>query len=295
MELHTKRLLLRPWRDDDAAALYKYASDPKVGPVAGWSPHTSVENSRGIIRDVLSANETYALVLIGTDEAIGSLGLMTAKSVYSADTGENEGEIGYWIGVPFWGQGLIPEAVNELLRHGFEDLGLYAIWCGYYDGNEKSKRVQEKCGFRYHHTENDKICPMIDERRTEHFTRLLRKEWQKIMTTNIIGDVAVIHSETPLITDVQSALDIIASVGYEYNISKIALNKAAFSEDFFRLSTGFAGDVAQKFVNYGYSVAIIGDFSKYTSKPLRDYMYECNNGKHLFFVGDEREAIERLA
>ena len=62
---------------------------------------------------------------------------------------DTEGEIGYWIGVPFWGKGLIPEAVRELARHGFEDLKLDKTWCGYFDGNEKSKRVQEKCGFHF--------------------------------------------------------------------------------------------------------------------------------------------------
>lgn len=114
------------------------------------------------------------------------------------------------------------------------------------------------------------------------------------MTTKTIDDIAVINNETPLITDAQSALDLISSVGYEHNVTKIAINKAAISEDFFRLSTGLAGEVAQKFVNYGYRLAIIGDFSRYTSKPLRDYIYECNNGKHLNFVADENEAVRKL-
>jgi rifampin ADP-ribosylating transferase len=114
------------------------------------------------------------------------------------------------------------------------------------------------------------------------------------MDTKIIGDIAVINSKTPIITDTQTALDLIASVGFEYGISKIAINKAAILEDFFRLSTGFAGEITQKFVTYGYRLVIIGDFSGYTSKPLRDYIYECNNGKHLNFVPDEREAVGRL-
>ncbi|MDR1157019.1 MAG: DUF4180 domain-containing protein [Oscillospiraceae bacterium] len=114
------------------------------------------------------------------------------------------------------------------------------------------------------------------------------------MTTKTIGDLAVIHSDTPLITDAQSALDLIASVGFEYDVTKIAINKAAISEDFYRLSTGLAGQVVQKFVNYGYRLAIIGNFSGYTSKPLRDYIYECNNGRHLNFVADEDEAVRKL-
>ncbi len=114
------------------------------------------------------------------------------------------------------------------------------------------------------------------------------------MDIKIIGDIAVINSQTPFITDTQSALDLIASVGYEHNIMKIAINKAAVSEDFFRLSTGLAGEVAQKFVTYGCNLAIVGDFSGYTSKPLCDYIYECNKGKHLNFVADEDEAIQKL-
>lgn len=174
--LETPRLLLRPWEEGDAEALYKYAKDPAVGPIAGWPPHTSVGNSREIIRTILSAPETYAVVLKRTDEPVGSIGLMFGHTVHSAEIADDEAEIGYWIGVPFWGQGLIPEAVRRLLRHGFEDLGLQAVWCGYYDGNTQSRRVQEKCGFRYSHTEEGKTSPLGDVR-TEHFTRLTRAEW----------------------------------------------------------------------------------------------------------------------
>jgi RimJ/RimL family protein N-acetyltransferase len=83
----------------------------------------------------------------------------------------DETEIGYWIGAPYWGQGFIPEAVHCLMRHAFDDLGMAAVWCGYFDGNEKSKRVSEKCGFRLHHTENNKKCPLINETKTRHLTR----------------------------------------------------------------------------------------------------------------------------
>ena len=96
----------------------------------------------------------------------------------SAPMRTHEAEIGYWIGVPYWGQGLIPEAVRALQRRCFEALGCTAVWCGYYDGNEKSKRVQEKCGFVYHHTERDKLCPLGDLR-TEHCTYLTKEDWQR--------------------------------------------------------------------------------------------------------------------
>ena len=176
MELTTERLLLRTWKETDAESLYEYAKDPEVGPIAGWPVHTSVENSREIIRGVLSAEETYAVCLQEDGKAIGSIGLMigTASNLNLPDT---EGEIGYWIGVPFWGQGFIPEAVKELLCHGFEDLKLNKIWCGYFEGNIKSKRVQEKCGFIYHHTNKDIDWKLMGDIRTEHVTCMSRENW----------------------------------------------------------------------------------------------------------------------
>ena len=127
MIIETDRLILRPWREDDAEELFKYASDPEVGPPAGWQPHTSVENSREIIRKILSAPETYAVCLKENGKPIGSIGF------HRADLAEldDEYELGYWIGKPFWGQGLIPEAARELLRRAFQDLEMRAVWCGY--------------------------------------------------------------------------------------------------------------------------------------------------------------------
>lgn len=72
---------------------------------------------------------------------------------------------------------MIPEAVRALQKHAFLDLGCSAMWCGYYDGNEKSKRCQEKCGFKYHHTEENKPCTLMGDVRTEHFTYLTKEQW----------------------------------------------------------------------------------------------------------------------
>ena len=177
MRLETERLILRPWLSSDAESLYKYAKDPEVGPIAGWPPHTSVENSREIIKNVLSADETYAVCLKEDNKAIGSIGLMIGNAG-NLDLTDTEGEIGYWIGVPFWGKGYIPESAKELIRHGFEDLKLEKIWCGYIDGNIKSKRVQEKCGFTYHHTNRDIHWKLMDDIRTEHVTCLVREKWR---------------------------------------------------------------------------------------------------------------------
>ena len=175
----TERLILRPWAETDAGDLYRYAKDDRVGPIAGWPPHSSVDNSAEIIRTVFSAPETYAVCLKEDNRAIGSIGLMIgARS--DKEIPDTEGEIGYWIGVPFWGRGYIPEAVREIQRHAFEDLGCTALWCGYYDGNGKSKRVQEKCGFTFHHTEEGVDCLLVGDVRTEHFTYLSREKWSPL-------------------------------------------------------------------------------------------------------------------
>lgn len=178
MQLETKRLILRPWEESDAEELYRYAKDPAVGPIAGWPPHTSVENSLEVIRGVLSEPETYAVVLKETGKPAGSVGILLPGKG-NAPMKENEAEVGYWIGVPYWGLGLIPEAVNELLRRCFEDLSCAAVWCACFDGNTRSKRVQEKCGFTYHHTEKDKFCALLGDTRTEHFTRLTKADWSR--------------------------------------------------------------------------------------------------------------------
>lgn len=180
--LKTERLILRPWHMEDAQALYEYARDPRVGPIAGWPVHTGVDNSREIIRDVLSKEETYAVALKGDSRPVGSIGLISSEEDgWTLETGS--GEIGYWIGVPFWGRGLIPEAVRELMRHGFEDLGLRTLWCGYYEGNDRSRRVQEKCGFVYHHTEHGRLCPLMHETRITHFSCITKEQWRQ----NILG------------------------------------------------------------------------------------------------------------
>ena len=106
--------------------------------------------------------------------------------------------------------------------------------------------------------------------------------------------VAVCENEDIVIKDGQSALDFAINIGYEHDCYNIALNKAAITDDFFKLSTGIAGEVVQKFINYGYRLAIIGDFAGYTSKPLHDFIYECNNGNHLYFVASEDEAVRKL-
>lgn len=178
MTLETKRLILRPWDPEDAEELYQYAKDPAVGPPAGWPPHTSVDNSRQIIKTVLSQPEVYA-VCLKDGKPIGSIGLHLKGSTDMTDQ-DTECELGYWLGKPYWGQGLIPEAARELLRHAFMELGMQAVWCGYYEGNEKSRRVQEKLGFEFHHKTEKVDVPLLQEVRTGHCNLMTKQRWQKV-------------------------------------------------------------------------------------------------------------------
>lgn len=107
--------------------------------------------------------------------------------------------------------------------------------------------------------------------------------------------VAVIGERDFHIANAQDALDMIATVNYEHHCNRIALYKSSLADDFFVLSTGMAGEVLQKFINFCTKLAIIGEHGNYTSKPLNDFIYECNNGNDIFFVETETEAVKRLS
>ena len=93
---------------------------------------------------------------------------------------DDECELGYWLAQPFWGRGYMPEAAGELLRRAFEELGMTTVWCGYYDGNQKSKRVQEKLGFVFHHTCDELPVPLLNEVRVGHTTVMTKEHWKEI-------------------------------------------------------------------------------------------------------------------
>lgn len=114
----------------------------------------------------------------------------------------------------------------------------------------------------------------------------------KVINENTV--ITIIDSDSIVISDVQSAIDIMMNAKYASNSDYIAINKEALAEDFFILSSGLAGDILQKFTIYKTKVAIYGDFSKYTSKPLRDFIYESNNGNSFFFVDTKEKAIQIL-
>ncbi len=175
--LTTERLILRHWEESDAEELFRYAKDPDIGPAAGWKAHKSVDESRDIIKNVFCSDEAYAVCLKDDNRAIGAIELRLNGRSNLTDR-DDECELGFWIAKPFWGRGLIPEATREMLRHAFEDLGMNRVWCGYYDGNEKSKRAQEKCGFRYQYTKENVDVVLLGEKRTEHINSMTTEEWK---------------------------------------------------------------------------------------------------------------------
>lgn len=114
------------------------------------------------------------------------------------------------------------------------------------------------------------------------------------MNIEVKNNVAIVRETGVLITDGQSALDLIATVKYETGCEAMVLPKSALSEDFFRLPTGLAGEVLQKFINYHMRLAVVGDYSGDTSKNLKDFLYESNKGSSVLFLADEAEAVTRL-
>lgn len=149
---------MRPWRETDADALFKYASDPEVGPRAGWPPHQSVEESLEIIRTVFGGPAMWAVELKETHEAIGCVGYLPAE--YSnLEIPNDQCEIGYWIGKPYWGQGICTEAMKAVVDFCFEK-GFTVLWGDFFPENPASGKVMEKLGFK--DTGRTVICPNLE-------------------------------------------------------------------------------------------------------------------------------------
>ena len=144
--LTTERLILRPWRQDDLEDFFSYASVDGVGQMAGWKPHESREESQVILQRFIDKKRVFAIEYQG--KAIGSLGIEEYDEKIMPELADKKcREIGYVLAKPYWGQGLMPEAVKRVIRWLFEEVGLDVILCAHFDWNNQSHRVQEKCGF----------------------------------------------------------------------------------------------------------------------------------------------------
>ena len=144
--METNRLLLRPWRERDAEALFKYASNPDVGPRAGWPPHKTVKESKGIIRTVFNNDTTWAIELKETGEPIGCIGYLPSDGC-KIPARDGEPLVGYWIAKPYWNQGICTEALQAMLDHIRNTTDYKSLISGHFVDNSASGRVMEKCGF----------------------------------------------------------------------------------------------------------------------------------------------------
>lgn len=181
MILTTERMVLRPFRESDAPALFEYAKDDRIGPIAGWPPHKSIEESLEIIQTIFMPREVFAVTLKEEDRVIGMVGLLIGEDSNFKVAGD-EAELAYWIGVPYWGQGLIPEAAKAVIEYAFTDLKMTALWCGFYESNFQSFRAQEKCGFEIVRTEAQQYNQFMDEYRQEHVSHLSKARWRQLFS-----------------------------------------------------------------------------------------------------------------
>ena len=150
--LKTERLTLRPWTEDDLNDLYEYASVDGVGQMAGWLPHKSIDDSRGILKSFIDGKKTFAIDFCG--KAIGSLGVELYDEKLLPEFDKKRGrEIGYVLSKDYWGRGFMPEAVSAVIKYLFEVEKLDFLVCGHFTDNLRSRRVQEKCGFRHYKLE----------------------------------------------------------------------------------------------------------------------------------------------
>ena len=167
MIIHTQRLCLRPWSDADAPALFELARDPRIGMLCGWKPFELIDDAREALSTVLVANDSYAVTLSSTGELVGSIALRV-----DADSPEaTVADIGYWIGVPYWGNGYASEAGRAIIERA-KERGVETIILKYFDGNDASRRVSEKLGFTWRSREEGVEYPLIGKRLTVHCTEL---------------------------------------------------------------------------------------------------------------------------
>ena len=173
--LHTKRLILRPWKMKDLDDFYAYASVDGVGQMAGWLPHNNVDETKEILNKFMKGKKTFALE--NQCKVIGSLGIEYYDEKEFPEFAILKGrEIGYVLSKDYWGQGLMPEAVNEVIRYLFEDVGLDFIFCGHFLSNQQSGKVQEKCGFK--HYKNRMFETRIGKIEETEENILFKAEWE---------------------------------------------------------------------------------------------------------------------
>ena len=168
----TDRLVLRPWSLNDKYDLYNYAKNPNIGLMCGWRPHTDLNNSEEILKMVLMNDKTFAITL--NDISIGSIGYMT-KGESNINLDDNEVEIGYWLAEEYWNNGYMTEALNALINYLQQELHYNNLYCAYFEENNRSKRVLEKCNFRFTYIINSYHIPLLDRDTNLYVTKYGKK------------------------------------------------------------------------------------------------------------------------
>lgn len=146
--LETERMILRPWKIEDLEDFYEYAKNQNVGPNAGWEPHKDKEVSLKILQAFIQKDEVRAIVYKENGKVIGSIGIHNDKK----REGTGAKMIGYVLSETYWGKGLMPEAVKAVVTYLFEEENINVISIYHYPFNTRSKKVIEKCGFKYEGT-----------------------------------------------------------------------------------------------------------------------------------------------
>lgn len=186
-EVVTNRLILRPWKLSDSKDLYEYAKSELVGPGAGWKPHKAEDESKEVIRMFIKNNDSYAIVLKKENKVIGGIGLHKRKPDSSLSDLEQR-EIGYVLNPNYWGNEYVPEAVKALIDYGFLEMKLDLVWCGHYDFNSNSRRVNEKCGFNYKFTRIEKLRALDNIEVNVLYYNILRNEYENDHLNNYLRD-----------------------------------------------------------------------------------------------------------
>jgi RimJ/RimL family protein N-acetyltransferase len=209
----TERLTLRPWRKEDAAALYAAASDPAIGIPCGWPPHRTPADSAAALESVLMKPECYAICLRASktpDTPVGAISLKKEDEDFSIAA--DEAELGYWIAKPYWNSGYMTEAVQALERHAFMDMGLSALWAASYSENPASAAVQKKAHLTFHHHQEGSRDLMGKTHGLE-VSRITRTEWERAITADPTGkdyrgkqqaEASRVIAKMPLISQVRS-------------------------------------------------------------------------------------------
>lgn len=143
-ELETKRLILRNLKKSDYKDMFEYAKKDNIGPNAGWSPHKDKKTTKTILKQMILSDDVLAICIKPSNKMVGTIGLHKRNNGY---------EIGYVLDDIYWGNGYMTEAVKRMIDYAFNELEINRLYCNHYDFNLRSKRVIEKCNFKYYSTE----------------------------------------------------------------------------------------------------------------------------------------------